>query len=149
MPTLPSSLLHPQSSPLLPPPTFLRPTPLSLLATPLSCLHLPRPLSPLNPQFIQPTSSSLLHPPSTHTIYIQTDQMRKKQIPQISLQLIEQERLAIARRTEHRIAAMHREEENRHKSGAYFYVLLTFCVFVLVLYSYLTFSKKCSCTCTM
>jgi hypothetical protein len=145
----PSSLLQPFYA-LLPHPSSLLPPRSSLIPHP-SCVLMPTPSSPIfRPQSaISPNYFFLLPPSSLHAHNIYIDQMRKKQTPQISLQVIEQERLAIARRTEHRIAAMHREEENRHKTGAYFYVLLTFCLFVLVLYSYLTFSKKCSCTCTM
>ncbi len=138
------SILNPPPSSLLPPSSALLPYPSSLLPYHAYTFVVHYPQSFHNfPNLLLPPSSIL--PPRTQYI----DQMRKKQPLQISLQLIEQERLAIARRTEHRIAAMYREEENRHKTSAYFYVLLTFCLFVLLLYSYLTFSKKCSCTCTM
>ncbi len=125
MPTLPSSrfILNPPPSSLLPPSYALLPYPSSRLPyhAYTFLVHYPHSIQNLS-NLLLPLYSIL--PPRTQYIYI--DQMRKKQTPQISLQLIEQERLAIGRRTEHRIAAMQREEENRHKTSAYFYVLLTF-----------------------
>jgi hypothetical protein len=57
----------------------------------------------------------------------------KSQALHYRLQLIEWERLAVAKRTEDRIATMQKEAKERPTTGAYFYVLLTFCLFVLVL----------------
>jgi hypothetical protein len=74
----------------------------------------------------------------------------KPQALHYSLQLIERERLAaVAQRTEDRIAALQKEAKERLPTSAYFYVPLTFCLVVLVLYTILTFSMKCSCTCTI
>jgi hypothetical protein len=52
--------------------------------------------------------------------------MHKHPTRQISRQLIEQERVAVAKRTEDRIAAMQKEAKERLTTGTYFYVLLTF-----------------------
>ena len=100
----PSSLLQPFYA-LLHHPSSLLPPRSSLIPHP-SCVLMPTPSSPIfRPQSAISPNYFFLHPPSSlhaHNITY-TDQMRKKRTPQFSLQLIEQERLAIARRTEVRM----------------------------------------------
>jgi hypothetical protein len=61
--------------------------------------------------------------------------MRKHPTRQISRQLIAQERVAVAKGTADCIAAMQKEAKERLTARTYFYELLTFCLFVLVLYT--------------
>jgi hypothetical protein len=73
--------------------------------------------------------------------------MRKHPTPQITRQLIAQEKEAVAKSTEDRVAAMQKEANDRTRTS--YYVLLPFCLCVLVLYTILTFFKKCKCTITL